>query len=115
MAAALSHLLQSVSGSAYPPALSDSMKLAERVSQGKLVGGFTGGGCTVQPVVHSRGRYMLISPQRDQKEVKKLLRAEDSGVSSINSLNNNAMDDTGHPAPEQLSSSSLLMMREASG
>ena len=115
VAAALSHLLQSVSGSAYPPALSDSMKLAERVSQGKLVGGFTGGGCTVQPVVHSRGRYMLISPQRDQKEVKKLLRAEDSGVSSINSLNNNAMDDTGHPAPEQLSSSSLLMMREASG
>lgn len=71
--AAVSHLMQAVSGCGYPPSLSDSTKLARRLAGGKLVGGFTGGGCTVQPIVHSKGRYVLIVPQRDQAAVLELL------------------------------------------
>jgi hypothetical protein len=74
-AAAVSHLLQAVSGSGYPPSLSDCRKLAERIAGGKIVGGFTGGGCAVQPIVHSKGRYMLVVAQRDQGELVQLMRA----------------------------------------
>lgn len=72
---AVSHLLQAVSGSGYPPSLSDCQKLASRIAEGKLVGGFTGGGCAVQPIVHSKGRYMLVVPQRDQPAMLQLLKA----------------------------------------
>ncbi len=75
VAAAVSQLLQAVSGSGYPPSLSDCRKLAERIAGGKLVGGFTGGGCAVQPIVHSKGRYISVVPQRDQCALMHLLRA----------------------------------------
>jgi hypothetical protein len=74
-AAAVSHLLQAVSGSGYPPSLSDCQKLAGRITGGNLVGGFTGGGCAVHPIVHSKGRYMLVVPQRDQAVMVQLMKA----------------------------------------
>ena len=77
-AAAVSQLLQAVSGSGYPPSLSDCTKLAERIGGGKLVGGFTGGGCAVHPVVHSKGRYMLVVPQRDQAALMQILKTPQS-------------------------------------
>lgn len=88
IAAAVSQLLQAVSGSGYPPSLSDCTKLAERIAGGKLVGGFTGGGCAVQPVVHSKGRYMLVVPQRDQAAMVQLLRAPAQTVASSESSSN---------------------------
>jgi tRNA(Ile)-lysidine synthetase-like protein len=72
---AVSRLLQGVSGSEYPPSSSDAGKLAARLSEGQMIGGFTGGACTVHPVVHSRGRYALVVPQRSQKLVQEKLKA----------------------------------------
>ena len=73
VAAAVATVLQRVSGSEYPPSLSDTTKLADRLSNGTLVGGFTGGGCTVQPVVHSKGRFLLVVPQKNQGGVREVL------------------------------------------
>lgn len=71
---AVSTVLQAVSHSEYPPRLSDISKLADRLVEGRLIGGFTGGGCAVTPVVHSKGRYVLIVPQSAHAEVCALLR-----------------------------------------
>ena len=70
---AISMVLQTISDSAYPPSLSDTSKLAERVCSGRLIGGFTGGGCAVAPIVHSKGRYILVVPQKMQSRVRELL------------------------------------------
>lgn len=76
---AISMVLQAISGSDYPPSLSDTSKLAERVNNGRLIGGFTGGGCAVAPVVHSRGRYVLVVPQKLQSRVRELLSFKREG------------------------------------
>ena len=73
-ATAVAHLLQAVAHSDYPPGLPDCVKLARRLADGRLSGAFTGGGCTVQPLVRSKGRYMLVVQQRDQAAVLSLLR-----------------------------------------
>ena len=111
-AAAVSHLLQAVSGSGYPPSLSDSTKLAKRLAGGKLVGAFTGGGCTVQPIVHSKGRYVLIVPQKNQGTVLGLLREpREQHSGDVNEVKGDVVggcDDLHHSDGES-------MIQEASG
>lgn len=75
-AVAISTLLQKVAGSEYPPGLTDCIKLAQRLAGGQLKGGFTGGGCAVQPLTRSKGRYMLVVPQRDKAAVLEVLRPQ---------------------------------------
>lgn len=76
---AISHLLQRVSGREYPPGLGDCTKLARRLAGGQLTGGFTGGGCAVQPIPRSKGRYFLVAPQKDQSEILTLIKPAQHG------------------------------------
>lgn len=101
-AAAVSHLLQAVSSSGYPPSLSDCKKLADRIAGGKVVGGFTGGGCAVQPIVHSKGRYMLVVPQRDQVAMVQLIKAPQLPFKSCSAEKKEITS----PLPERTSTSS---------
>lgn len=81
--AAVARLLRAVAGKEYPPSLSDTSKLAARLAGGTLVGAFTGGGCVAQPLVRSKGRYMLVVPQTHRHEALRLLRPprdEDGGA-----------------------------------
>jgi hypothetical protein len=73
-AAALARVLQEVAGKQYPPGLSDCLKLARRLGGGALVGAFTGGGCVAQPLVRSKGRYVLVVPQEHQAWARQALR-----------------------------------------
>ena len=66
---AVSRVIHAISKTEFPPSSADSTRLATQLLQGKMVGGFTGGACIARPVVRSKGRYVLIVPQRDHHEV----------------------------------------------
>lgn len=56
--------LQAVNGDNKQPALHMLQKLSARLITCRLRGSFTANGCTVSPVVGSKGRLMLISRQK---------------------------------------------------
>ena len=64
-AMALSKILQTVSSKNWPPTLQDCLKLHEMLVDGRLKRSkFTGGGCLVQSVSKTKGKYILITPQK---------------------------------------------------
>lgn len=64
-AMALSKILQTISSKNWPPTLQDCLKLHEMLIDGRLKRSkFTGGGCLVQSVSKTKGKYILITPQK---------------------------------------------------
>jgi len=64
-AMALSKILQTISSKKWPPTLQDCLKLHEMLIDGRLKRSkFTGGGCLVQSVSKTKGKYVLIIPQK---------------------------------------------------
>lgn len=66
--AAISRILHAVSRTEFPPRTTDCSRLVEKIKDGKLKGGFTGGACIIQPILRSKGRYALVIPQSLQHE-----------------------------------------------
>lgn len=66
---ALSKLMHMISMSEYPPTYADCFALQQMLKDGRCRKKFTGGGCHIEPVVKSKGRYFTISSQKYRNKI----------------------------------------------
>ena len=61
-------------GQQYPAKLAHTQRLRQALQPGRLRGAITVGGCLVQPLPRSRGRYLLCIAQRDQGAAEAVIK-----------------------------------------